>query len=218
MLGGHARHYRANVAELSQVGSMLSVVQDDLGAVSILISTSDWLRASYFRDEDGTHWDRVRGAKLIGTIYAASAAYPQMRALGRQDREHRRRFRPRRDHGGVVSSGAAAANIAMTKSWAREFASDGILVNAVFPGPTATDMLNGLGWFSVLGFAVNTLGTDLYRSELAGPLGVARPEDIADAVAFFLSRQSDQITGQTLSVTGGRALPSQAAFSPHRDA
>lgn len=208
-VGGRARYYRADVADLPQVRAMLAATREDLGPVSILVNNSDWFQARFFRDDDPEHWRRVLGAKLMGSIHAVFAAYSQMRELG-----YGKIVSIAGDSGrvgitgGVVHSGAAAAIIAMTKSWAREFAADGIRVNAVSPGPTGTEMLKGLGWDPASGFGINALGTDLYRSELAGPLGVASPEDIAETVAFFASRRSDHITGQTLSVNGGRCFPS----------
>ncbi len=207
--GGRARYYRADVADLAQVQAMCAAIREDLGPISILVNNSDWFQARFFRDDDPAHWQRVLGAKLMGSIHAVFAAYPQMRGLG-----YGKIVSIAGDSGrvgitgGVVHSGASAAIIAMTKSWAREFAADGIRVNAVSPGPTATDMLKGLGWDPASGFGVNTLGADIYRSELAGPLGVGRPEDIAETVAFFASRRADHITGQTLSVNGGRCFPS----------
>jgi 2-hydroxycyclohexanecarboxyl-CoA dehydrogenase len=75
-----------------------------------------------------------------------------------------------------------------------------ILVNAVCPGPTDTSLL------------------DLVRSGPKGeriieamtraiPLGrVARPEDIAGAIVFFLSEDAGYVTGQVLSVSGGLTM------------
>jgi 2-hydroxycyclohexanecarboxyl-CoA dehydrogenase len=71
-----------------------------------------------------------------------------------------------------------------------------ITVNAVCPGPTHTDMLLG---------ATDAAG----REELTAdaPLGrLGQPEDIAVAVLYFASEESDWCTGQALSVDGGMSI------------
>ncbi len=91
-----------------------------------------------------------------------------------------------------ASKGALAA---MTRTWALEFARDGITVNAVAPGPIGTEafMMNNPPDAEqtkkiVEGVPVRRLGT---------------PEDVAHAVAFFLDERSSFVTGQTLFVCGG---------------
>ena len=91
-----------------------------------------------------------------------------------------------------ASKGALAA---MTRTWALEFARDGITVNAVAPGPIGTEafMMN------------NTPEAEQTRKIVAGvPVGrLGTPEDVAHAVAFFLDERSSFVTGQTLFVCGG---------------
>lgn len=91
-----------------------------------------------------------------------------------------------------ASKGALAA---MTRTWALEFARDGITVNAVAPGPIGTEafMMN------------NPPETEQTKKIVAGvPVGrLGTPEDVAHAVAFFLDEGSSFVTGQTLYVCGG---------------
>jgi 3-oxoacyl-[acyl-carrier protein] reductase len=91
-----------------------------------------------------------------------------------------------------ASKGALAA---MTRTWALEFARDGITVNAVAPGPIGTEAF----------FMNNPPGAEQTRKIVAGvPVGrLGTPEDVAHAVAFFLDERSSFVTGQTLFVCGG---------------
>ena len=86
-----------------------------------------------------------------------------------------------------------AALVAMARSWAAELASRGITVNVVAPAATETPML-----------------TDPQRAGVAPvlpPIGrYIRPEEVAAAVSFLLSREADAITGQTLTICGGASL------------
>lgn len=91
-----------------------------------------------------------------------------------------------------ASKGALAA---MTRTWALEFAHDGITVNAVAPGPIGTEAF----------MKNNPPEAERTKKIIAGvPVGrLGTPEDVANAVGFFLEDHSSFITGQTLFVCGG---------------
>lgn len=94
---------------------------------------------------------------------------------------------------GQVNYVAAKAGVeGMTKTFAREFASRGIRVNAVAPGFIKSDMTDVLD---------ETL-VQTMKSQI--PLGeMGRPEDVAYMVAFLASDKAQYITGQTFHVNGG---------------
>ncbi|MBX3530242.1 MAG: SDR family oxidoreductase [Rhizobiaceae bacterium] len=89
-------------------------------------------------------------------------------------------------------SAAKAGVIGFTRAVARELAPYGINVNAVGPGMTRTRAMDQLPQDLVQKIA------DAIPARRAG-----KPEDIANAIAFFASDQSDYVTGQTLLVNGG---------------
>ncbi len=92
-----------------------------------------------------------------------------------------------------VGYGAAkAAMLSVVRTMALELALEGIRVNAVAPGPTATPA------------STTYVGDDPERDRRAIPMGRrGRPEEIAGAVLFLLSDLSSYITGQCLIVDGG---------------
>lgn len=93
-------------------------------------------------------------------------------------------------------SGAKAAIIGLTKSWAKEFAPWNILVNAVAPGMIPTPMTIRPGY-------------EAARAERAKiiPLGhEGEPIDISYAVAYFASEEGKYLTGQVLSPNGGAVI------------
>jgi NAD(P)-dependent dehydrogenase (short-subunit alcohol dehydrogenase family) len=80
----------------------------------------------------------------------------------------------------------------LTQTAAAELAPSGIRVNAVFPGPIATPMLD------------EATQARLAAASMFGRLG--RPSEIADAVAFLVSDEASFITGCELVVDGGQCL------------
>ena len=88
--------------------------------------------------------------------------------------------------------------IAFTKTLAREMAPYKINVNCVCPGPADTPL------FAEIGEENPKLREALQKAIPFRRL--ARPEDIAKAVAFLVSNEAEYITGQTLSVSGGLTM------------
>ena len=94
---------------------------------------------------------------------------------------------------GMALYGASKAALQLlTKSWAAEFGSQGVRVNAVSPGPTRTEGTAGMGE-----------GLDqLAAMAPAGHPGA--PDDLADAILFLASDAAKHIHGVVLPVDGGR--------------
>lgn len=97
--------------------------------------------------------------------------------------------------GETVYAGTKGGVIAFTKSLAREMARHQINVNCVCPGPTDTPLFHSL--------------PDKVRDGLVRAIPfrrIAKPEEVAKAVAFFASDDASFITGQVLSVSGGLTM------------
>ena len=90
------------------------------------------------------------------------------------------------------------AIVAMTRTWAMEFAGAGVTVKSIAPGPIDTDMYR----------AVNPPGRDGDR-RIRGSIPVGRlgqPEDIANVISFFLDARGGFVTGQVLFACGGMSV------------
>ena len=100
--------------------------------------------------------------------------------------------------GGSVYSIAKSGLVGMTRSWALELADQGITVNCVAPGPVATSM-----------FARNNPPGLARTTALLKAIPMGRPghpQEIAEAVLYFLSPVASFTTGQTLFVCGGSSV------------
>jgi len=103
----------------------------------------------------------------------------------------------------VLSNAVRASVVGLVKSLANEFGKDGILVNNVAPGYTATERLGELAGTRALAAGVSE--QEIYQRWAADVSlrRLGRPEEIADAIVWLASDRASYITGQTLLVDGG---------------
>jgi len=142
--------------------------------------------------------DHVVNLHLRAALILVQAALPDMRAagFGRIVNVASRAAlgKPQR----VVYSATKAGLIGMTRTLAMELGGDGITVNAIGPGPIATDLF----------MQSNPAGAPqtqrIIDSIVVKRLGT--PEDVARAALFFLSPDNGFVTGQVLYVCGGTTL------------
>jgi 2-hydroxycyclohexanecarboxyl-CoA dehydrogenase len=161
-----------------------------------LVNAAGWDRIQPFLDNPPEMWERLIAINLLGAVRLTRALLPPMVAA-----RAGKIVNISSDAGRVGSTGetvyAAAKGgiIAFTKSLAREMARYQININCVCPGPTDTPLFQGQ--------------PERMREALTRAIPfrrIARPEEIAEAVMFFLGRRSDYITGQVLSVSGGLTM------------
>jgi 3-oxoacyl-[acyl-carrier protein] reductase len=103
----------------------------------------------------------------------------------------------------VLSNAVRAAVVGLVKSLANEFGKDGILVNNVGPGYTATDRLKELA--KSRSAASGKSEQDIFDSWASdAPLKrVGEPREVAETIVWLASDRASYITGQTLLVDGG---------------
>ncbi|MGQ0841919.1 SDR family NAD(P)-dependent oxidoreductase [Actinokineospora sp.] len=201
--GGTALAVHADVTDAASVQAAVKTVTEELGPVEIAVNNAGWDDFMSFVDTTEEFWDRVLDINFKGALRVTHAVVP-----GMIERGWGRVINIGSDAGRVgssleaVYSGAKGGIIAFTKTLAREVAVKGVTANTVCPGPTDTPALRK--------FADNA-GQDAEKV-LAGmtrsvPMRrLAKPADVAAAVAFFASDATDYITGQTLSVSGGLTM------------
>jgi 2-hydroxycyclohexanecarboxyl-CoA dehydrogenase len=161
-----------------------------------LVNGAGWDQIQPFLENPPEMWDRVIAINLMGAVRLTRGLLPPMVAA-----RAGKIVNISSDAGRVGSMGetvyAAAKGglIAFTKSLARELARYQINVNCVCPGPTDTPLFQR---------QPERMKEALTR---AIPFRrIAQPIEIANAVLFFLSRRSEYITGQVLSVSGGLTM------------
>ena len=139
-------------------------------------------------------FESVLKVNLTGTFLCCRAVVPVMKKQGKGKIVNMASLGGRTGRPGVGVNYAAskAGVIALTQTLAREAGPAGIYVNAIAPGPILTELTKQVGPEV---FAKWNVGRAVSKDGL--------PEDVADAVLFLASDQSDWITGVTLDVNGG---------------
>jgi 2-hydroxycyclohexanecarboxyl-CoA dehydrogenase len=198
-IGPEAVGLGLDITDLSSVAAAMAEAERQLGSVEILVNCAGWDRVEPFLDSSEETWDRIIDVNLKGVIRCTRSVLDGMisRRSGRIVNVSSDAGRVG-SSGEVVYSGAKAGIIGFSKGVARETARHGLRVNVVCPGPTDTPLM------AATSEANPRLGEALVKAIPFRRL--AKPEEIAAAIAFLASDDASFITGQTLSVSGGLTM------------
>jgi NAD(P)-dependent dehydrogenase (short-subunit alcohol dehydrogenase family) len=101
-----------------------------------------------------------------------------------------------------------SADLALMRGFAQALAASGVTVNAVLPGPTRTEGVEAM--FKSMGRSADNPQHEREFIETGRPTSIikrlAKPEEVAEAVAFLCSREASAITGSPFRVDGGVVL------------
>jgi NAD(P)-dependent dehydrogenase (short-subunit alcohol dehydrogenase family) len=168
------------------------------GPVSALVNNAAIGRMSSLEDTAVDDFDISVAVNMRAPVLCAQAVVEGMRKQGFGRIVN---IASRAHLGKALRTSYAAtkgAMVSLTKVWALELAPDGISVNAIAPGPIRTEL------FERANPADNPRTRQIIDAVPVGRLG--EPEDVANAVAFFLDPRSGFVTGQVLYVCGGVTL------------
>lgn len=199
--GAKALPLGTDITDRAQVQEMVKATLDTFGKLDILVNNAGWDIIEPFTQNTPELWEKVMAINLKGPIFCIRAVLDHM--IGRK---YGKIVNISSDAGRVGSSGEAVYSackggiIAFTKTIAREMARYQINVNCVCPGPTDTPLLAEMTKGET-GAKIITAMTNAVPFRR-----LAKPEDIAGAVAFLASDDAGFITGQTLSVSGGLTM------------
>ena len=198
--GGIAAAAQVDIADEASVTNLFSFAEKQLGVIDVLVNNAANRAKAELFEMTCEQWDAMLSVTLRGTFLCCREAIARMKAQGR---------------GGTIVNistvgslhttlwgvnthyDAAKAGVdSLTRSFASEFARDGIRVNSILPGGMASEGAGQIG--STYQIRGPMIGADRI------PFGrLAHPLEVAQAVLFFASPASSYITGQTVAADGG---------------
>lgn len=195
-MGRKAIVVQADVSDEAQVDSMKAAIHKVLGPIDILVNNAGIHQHLKFWELSRKDWDRVIAVNLTGPFLVTKAFIDDMKArkagrviiissiIGLIGTDHEAHY-----------AASKAGLLGMTKSMALELAPYGITVNAIAPGWIDTDM------------TAETSKQDAEALLKKVPIKrIGMPDDIARAVVFLASKDTDWMTGETVHVNGGWGL------------
>ena len=186
-----------DVSDSAQVGAMVDEAVKRFYRIDILVNNAGIGPMVDWEDVTEENWRQVMDVNLNSALYCTLAVLPTMR---RQAAGRIVNVSSAGAFTGSVTTHPAygvskAGMIAMTKSLAKTYASEGILVNAIAPGSFDTPMARAFGEEAVQKYV------DMSPLKRQG-----QPRELADAVFYLVSDRSTYVTGATLHVNGGSLL------------
>jgi 3-oxoacyl-[acyl-carrier protein] reductase len=196
-----------DLSEPAAPGHLVAEVERKLGPVDCLVNNAGFARQVTFEELSDEDWARVWELNVMSYVRAIRAVVPGMREHGFGRIVNVSSTAGKRPSTGMPDySVSKAAVLSLSRLVADLYAKDGILCNAVTPGPTASP-----AWLAPGGLADQAAERGgKTREEVLESLGkgrplgrMAEPAEIAAVIVFLCSNRASYVTGSAWSVDGG---------------
>jgi len=187
---------QVDVTKDGEIARMVNEVEAGLGPVDILVNNAGSLvERLKTLDLTEARWDEVMKLNSTSAFFAAKAVIPKMLEKGSGVIVNVTSIAGRNGGapGSIHYSSAKAALLTMTKGLAKEFANQGIRVNAVSPGVIDTPYHET--------FTAPEVMENLKKAIPMGRPG--RPDEVASVIAFLASDGASYLCGETIEINGG---------------
>ncbi|GAA78981.1 MULTISPECIES: acetoin reductase [unclassified Pseudoalteromonas] len=204
-LGRKVTTFKADVSNRDEVYAAVEHTQNTLGGFDVMVNNAGIAQVNPIADVEPEEVSRILKINIEGVLWGIQAAAAKFKALGHSGKIINASSIA--GHDGFAMLGVYSATKfairALTQASAKEYASDGITVNAYCPGIVGTDMWVTIDkrFSEVTGAAVG----ETYKKFVDGiALGRSEtPDDVASLVSYLASPDSDYITGQAIITDGG---------------
>lgn len=206
--GGEAQPIAGDVRSPETAQALVEAAQAHFGRLDALVNAAGIAKNLPLLELDLETWNSLFTLHATGTFLCCQAAARALVAQG--------------EGGSLVNLSSVAASMAMfstgaygaakaavsslTRAFAVELAQHQICVNAVAPGPVATEQLRNA--YSPAGYADRGRSIPLNR--------LADPEEVAHLISFLLSEGARYITGQVLTIDGGASAVGAYSYDTYK--
>lgn len=190
--GGRAKPFKADISDTSEVANLFNAAEESFGGVDILVNNAGVMKLASIKDTHDDAFDRQIAVNLKGSFNTMREAAERIRDNGRIINLSSSVVGLLQPTYGVYAATKAAIE-AMTSVLARELRGRNVCVNAIAPGPTATELF------------LDGKPDDLIErlAKLAPLERLGQPEDIASVVSFLAGPDGAWVNGQVLRANGG---------------
>jgi 3-oxoacyl-[acyl-carrier protein] reductase len=195
-LGRRSLAVRTDVTSEADVAALVQRALQEFGRIDILVNNAGITQPKRVSDITVADWEKVLAVNLKGTFLCSRAVLPTMLHQGYGRIVNLSSVSAKRGggvFGGAHYSAAKAGILGFAKALAREVAAQGITVNSVAPGLVATDIRGGL----------EDPATQREMAKDIPARRLAKPEEVAAAIAFLASEDAAYITGEEIDINGG---------------
>ena len=207
-LGGRAAALPANVTDAGAAESIAAAAGDNFGPVDVLVNNAGTARWRDLDDVPDADWQAAWDLNVMAPLRLMRAVIPGMRERGWGRVVNVASTAGKRPSAMMPEySVAKAAQLSLSRLFADRHAGEGVLVNAVCPGPTKSEL-----WMDEGGLLDQSrvAGEHESRSEALAAAGEKRPigrlaetAEIGAVIAFLCSEQASYVAGAAWSVDGG---------------
>lgn len=192
--GGRATAVRADVADEQAVAALFDTTEEQYGGVDIVVHAAGRMHLSPIAELDLDELDAMHRINIRGTFVVAQQAARRLRPGGALVTFSTSQVELRHPtYGAYIASKSAVEGLTLVL--ARELRGRDVTVNAVAPGPTATDL-----------FLDGKDDATLDRLAKLAPLErIGTPEEVAEVVGFLASPAGHWVNGQVVRANGGIA-------------
>ncbi|MGE5293589.1 MAG: acetoin reductase [Solirubrobacterales bacterium] len=204
-LGRKATVFKADVSNRDAVYAAIDHTEKELGGFDIIVNNAGIASIQPLADVTPEEFDKIIQVNVAGVLWGIQAAA--------------KKFKERRQKGKIISASSIAGHEgfpllgvysatkfavrALTQAAAKEYASDGITVNAYCPGVVGTEM-----WVEIDRRMAEITGARIGENydKFVGGIALGRaetPEDVAAFVSYLAGPDSDYMTGQAPLIDGG---------------
>jgi len=190
----------ADITSRDDIRSMIAALTSQHGPIGTLVCNAAYMTMAPFLEHEPGDWWKIIDTNAAGTLRVIQEVLPSMRSLGGG------RIVVVCSYWGLTGwpdasayAASKAGLISLVKTLGRELAPEGIVVNGIAPGVTATPQLE------VDARAAGLSVAEMHRQYAAGiPLGrIAHADEIAAGIAFLADRRLGAMIGTVLNVNGG---------------